>query len=85
MVCKIISTEKISAASAKDVAVNGRAFIISNITADSAIYFKEKAGTAATANNAQPLAAGATFPHVLRAETLSVYGGNAQILYVREE
>lgn len=59
-------------ATAQDVLVNGRTFILQNTSADKVLYFKEKGGAAATSANAMVLAAGATFPFQLTAGTLSV-------------
>ena len=89
MALKIDSVEKVSVTTtAKDVAVNYRAFIIENCTAEKTVYFKEKDGVAVTVDNGFELIGQKIFDKVLRAKTLSIKGSEAcdvRILYVTEE
>ena len=75
---KVVAVDGSSAA--VDVQVAYRPFLIQNAEASDAIYFKEKNGVAATADNGFAVAAGATLETVLTADVLSVYGGKANIL-----
>ncbi|MBR2080698.1 MAG: hypothetical protein IKM36_06290 [Oscillospiraceae bacterium] len=68
---------------AQDVQVGYRPYLIQN-AGETPVTFKEKDGVAATAENGFAVAAGATLPIVLTADTLSVFGGKANILFLQE-
>mgnify|MGYP003292163477 CR=1 FL=1 len=88
MAHSIDSVEKIAVTTtAKDIAVNGRKFMIQNLASDQTVYFKEKKGTAATAANGFCVPASTTLDQVLRAETLSIVGSGSadvRIIYFNE-
>lgn len=85
-VYRITGCEKISvSATAKDVAVDYRSFILENPDASVTVYFKEKEGKAVTAATGFALPPGQVLPVVLTGKTLSVLGsgsGELRLLYV---
>ena len=81
---KIEAVKAVDASSAaQDVVIGYQPFLIQNAGSDP-VTFKEKNGVAATATNGFSLAAGETLPVVLTADTLSVYGGKVNILFLQE-
>ena len=69
--------------SAQDVQVGYKLFLIQN-AGSTPVSFKEKNDVPATAANGFAVAAGETLPVVLTANTLSVFGGKASILFLQE-
>ena len=75
---KLGVTEAVSVGeTAADIEIKGRTFIIQNTHATQILYFKEKRGTAVTSSTGLKVAAGATFAHILTADTLSIIGSGA--------